>query len=43
MERARLLHEGIASSQYAEIDSGHLVVFEQPEELVKLCQAFLLG
>ena len=41
VERARLLHEGIARSQYAEIDSGHLVVFEQPGELVKLCQAFL--
>ena len=42
VERARVLHEKIAGSQYAEIDSGHLVVFEQPEELVKLCQAFLL-
>jgi pimeloyl-ACP methyl ester carboxylesterase len=41
VERARLLHEGIAGSQYAEIDSGHLVVFEQPGELVKQCQAFL--
>jgi pimeloyl-ACP methyl ester carboxylesterase len=43
VERARLLHEGITGSNYAEIDSGHLVVFEQPGELVKLCQAFLLG
>jgi pimeloyl-ACP methyl ester carboxylesterase len=43
VERARLLHEGIAGSQYAEIDSGHLVVFEQPQELIKLCQGFLQG
>jgi pimeloyl-ACP methyl ester carboxylesterase len=43
VERARLLHELIPGSQYAEIDSGHLVVFEQPAELVKQCQAFLLG
>jgi len=42
-ERVRQLREGIAGSQYAEIDSGHLVVFEQPAELVRLCQEFLLG
>jgi pimeloyl-ACP methyl ester carboxylesterase len=42
-ERARELQQAIAGSQYAEIDSGHLVVFEQPEELVRLCREFLLG
>jgi pimeloyl-ACP methyl ester carboxylesterase len=39
--RARLLHDAIPGSRYAEIDSGHLVVFEQPAELTRLCQDFL--
>jgi pimeloyl-ACP methyl ester carboxylesterase len=41
VERVRLLHQAIAGSQYAEIDSGHAVPFEQPAELVKMCQEFL--
>ena len=43
VERVRLLHEAIAGSQYAEIDSGHVVPFEQPAELVKTCQEFLFS
>lgn len=42
VERVRLLHESIADSRYAEIDSGHLVVFEQAEQLVATLQDFLL-
>jgi pimeloyl-ACP methyl ester carboxylesterase len=41
VEQARALHDGIADSQFAEIDSGHLVVFERPEELVAVVQQFL--
>jgi pimeloyl-ACP methyl ester carboxylesterase len=43
VERVRLLHQAIAGSQYAEIDSGHVVPFEQPAELVKICQEFLFS
>jgi pimeloyl-ACP methyl ester carboxylesterase len=43
VERARLLHDGIAGSQYAEIDTGHMVMFEKPEEFVAVCRTFLLG
>jgi pimeloyl-ACP methyl ester carboxylesterase len=41
VERARQLHEAIAGSQFAEIDSGHVVVFERPHELVTLLRGFL--
>ncbi|MFL6109856.1 MAG: alpha/beta fold hydrolase [Catenulispora sp.] len=41
VEQARALHDGIADSQFTEIDSGHLVVFERPEELVAAVQRFL--
>ena len=41
VEQVRLLSEAITGSQYAELDSGHLVVFEKPKELVKTCQDFL--
>ncbi|MBV9381516.1 MAG: alpha/beta hydrolase [Streptosporangiaceae bacterium] len=41
VERVRLLHRAITGSQYAEIDSGHVVVFEQPAELVRVCRDFL--
>jgi pimeloyl-ACP methyl ester carboxylesterase len=41
VEQARALHDGIAHSRFAEIDSGHLVVFERPEELVAAVQQFL--
>jgi pimeloyl-ACP methyl ester carboxylesterase len=42
VERVRQLHEAIGDSVYAEIDSGHLVVFERAEELVGLLRTFLL-
>jgi pimeloyl-ACP methyl ester carboxylesterase len=35
------LHRSISGSQYAELDSGHMVIFEKPTELVKLVQDFL--
>jgi pimeloyl-ACP methyl ester carboxylesterase len=43
VERARALHDAIAGSQYAEIDSGHVVVFERPAELLDTVQKFLLA
>jgi pimeloyl-ACP methyl ester carboxylesterase len=41
VERARLLHDGIAGSEYAEIDTGHMVMFEKPAEFVEVCRRFL--
>ncbi|MFI6773307.1 alpha/beta fold hydrolase [Nocardia sp. NPDC050412] len=38
---ARDLHAAIPNSRYAEIDSGHVVFFEKPAELVSLVQGFL--
>lgn len=38
---SRELHESIEGSTYAEIDSGHLVVMERPDELVDLVRGFL--
>ena len=43
VEQARALHEGIQGSRFAEIDSGHLVVFERPQELVQTVQDFLFA
>ena len=37
----RRLHEAIAGSEYAEIPSGHAVVFERPQELVEAVRQFL--
>ncbi|GAA1271743.1 alpha/beta hydrolase [Kitasatospora nipponensis] len=42
VEHARELHAALPGSRYAEIDSGHVVVFEQPDELVRLVRGFLL-
>lgn len=39
---ARRLHEGIADSEFTEIPSGHLVVFERPRELVEAVRRFIL-
>jgi pimeloyl-ACP methyl ester carboxylesterase len=41
VQNARGLHEAIRGSQYTEVDSGHVVVFEQPAELVALIRDFL--
>jgi pimeloyl-ACP methyl ester carboxylesterase len=38
---SRELHESIPNSSYTEIDSGHLVVVEWPEELVRVTRDFL--
>ncbi|WP_433443020.1 alpha/beta fold hydrolase [Nonomuraea sp. CA-141351] len=42
VEHSRALRDGIAGSTYAELDSGHVVVHEQPDELVRLIRDFLL-
>jgi pimeloyl-ACP methyl ester carboxylesterase len=42
VEQARALHEAIEGSGFVEIDTGHLVVFERPDELVEIIQGFLL-
>jgi pimeloyl-ACP methyl ester carboxylesterase len=41
IEHARELHNAIAGSIYAELDSGHVVVHERPDELVRLIRDFL--
>jgi pimeloyl-ACP methyl ester carboxylesterase len=42
VDHARALHEAIAGSRYAEIDCGHAVIYEKPDELVALVRDFLL-
>jgi hypothetical protein len=37
------VHDAIAGSGYAEIDSGHVVVFERPAELVAAVSGFLFA
>lgn len=39
--RVRELQEAIPGSTYAELDSGHVVLFEQPEPLAQLIRDFL--
>jgi pimeloyl-ACP methyl ester carboxylesterase len=41
VERARALHDAIPGSRYAELDSGHLALFERPDELMDLVRDFL--
>jgi len=40
VENHRELAEGIAGSEYTELDSGHVVMMERPDEFVKLVQEF---
>lgn len=40
-QNARDLHAAIAGSTYAGIESGHVVLFEQPGEFVKLVADFI--
>lgn len=35
------MHGGINGSRYAELDCGHMAVFERPEELVRLVKDFV--
>jgi pimeloyl-ACP methyl ester carboxylesterase len=41
VRHARALHAAIPGSSYAELDSGHVVLFEQAEQLLKLTGEFL--
>lgn len=41
VDNARELHAGIPGSTYAEIESGHVVLFEQPAAFVELVQDFI--
>ncbi len=41
VHHARELHAGIAGSRYAELDSGHNVLLEQPQQLASLIDGFL--
>ena len=43
VENTRGLHAAIAGSTYAEIESGHVVLFEQPAEFVKHVKDFIEG
>ncbi|MFF4214994.1 alpha/beta fold hydrolase [Streptomyces nondiastaticus] len=40
-EHSRALHAAIAHSSYAEIDAGHVMFFERPQEFTKLVSDFL--
>jgi pimeloyl-ACP methyl ester carboxylesterase len=42
VERVRELHDLIPGSRYAEIDSGHMVPFERPQELLAAILDFVL-
>jgi pimeloyl-ACP methyl ester carboxylesterase len=37
------LHSAIPRSEYAELESGHVVLYEQPDEFTKLVRGFLDG
>lgn len=41
VDNARTMHESIPNSTYAEIESGHVVLFEKPAEFTKLVTDFL--
>jgi pimeloyl-ACP methyl ester carboxylesterase len=41
VENSRELHAASEGSTYAEIDSGHVVVLERPDDLVERIRAFV--
>lgn len=41
VDHSRALHDAIAGSQYAELDAGHVVLFERTEEFTDRVTAFL--
>ncbi|TDD58377.1 alpha/beta hydrolase [Kribbella antibiotica] len=41
VEHSREIHEALKDSEYAELESGHMVVFEKTPELVQLIVEFL--
>ncbi|GAA4978568.1 pimeloyl-ACP methyl ester carboxylesterase [Nonomuraea thailandensis] len=41
VEHARALHAAIPGSRYAELDSGHVVLHERPEEVTALIKEFI--
>lgn len=40
-EHSRELHRAIPNSSYVEVDAGHMVLFEKPEESVRLVNDFI--
>ena len=42
VEHSRALHAAIPGSRYVELESGHVVFLERPEEIVALLREFLL-
>ncbi|MFI7618378.1 alpha/beta fold hydrolase [Nonomuraea terrae] len=43
VEHARALHAALPGSQYAELDSGHVVLHERPAEITALIRGFIAG
>ncbi|MEW2620837.1 alpha/beta hydrolase [Streptomyces sp. NPDC048106] len=41
VEHSREIHRAVKDSEYAELESGHMAVFEKPAELVRLITEFL--
>jgi pimeloyl-ACP methyl ester carboxylesterase len=41
VEHARALHAAIAGSAYVEFDTGHLVIYEQPDALCDAIEDFI--
>jgi pimeloyl-ACP methyl ester carboxylesterase len=41
VEHSHALHDAIAGSRYTEINSGHAVMFEKPDELTEVLRSFL--
>ncbi|MEU8704933.1 alpha/beta hydrolase [Streptomyces sp. NPDC048565] len=41
VEHSREIHEAVKGSDYAELESGHMVLFEKPAELVEMLAEFL--